>query len=45
VLDPELGRELSRGALRTIAENYASWEKSFSGVFQFMSDPEGLGPR
>jgi glycosyltransferase involved in cell wall biosynthesis len=45
VLDPELGRELSRGALGTIAKNHASWDESFSSVFQFMSDPEGLRPR
>jgi GT2 family glycosyltransferase/glycosyltransferase involved in cell wall biosynthesis len=41
VLDPELGRRLSRGALRTIAENHASWEKAFAGVYEYLSDPEG----
>ena len=39
VLDPELGRELSRGALRTIAESHSSWEKAFSEVFEFLADP------
>jgi glycosyltransferase involved in cell wall biosynthesis len=40
VLDPELGRTLSRGALRTIAEGHASWEKAFAGVYEFLTDPE-----
>jgi O-antigen biosynthesis protein len=41
VLDPELGRSLSRGGLRTIAESHSSWDKAFAGVFPFLSDPEG----
>jgi GT2 family glycosyltransferase/glycosyltransferase involved in cell wall biosynthesis/predicted SAM-dependent methyltransferase len=40
VLDPELGRKLSRSALHTIAENHSSWEKSFAGVYEYLSDPE-----
>jgi glycosyltransferase involved in cell wall biosynthesis len=43
VLDPELGRHLSRGALLTIAENHASWDKAFAGVYEYLADPEG-GP-
>jgi glycosyltransferase involved in cell wall biosynthesis/GT2 family glycosyltransferase len=41
VLDPELGRHLARGALQTIAEGHASWEKAFSGVYEYLTDPEG----
>ncbi len=43
VLDPELGRHLSRGALRTIAEHHASWDKSFSGIFEYLANPEHSG--
>ena len=42
VIDPELGRHLSRNALQTIAENHSSWDKAFSGIFGFLSDPEGI---
>jgi GT2 family glycosyltransferase/glycosyltransferase involved in cell wall biosynthesis/predicted SAM-dependent methyltransferase len=41
VLDPELGRSLSRGGLRTIAESHASWDKAFAGIYEFLGDPEG----
>jgi glycosyltransferase involved in cell wall biosynthesis len=40
VLDPELGRELARNGLRTIAENHPAWDKAFSGVHEFLTDPE-----
>ena len=43
VLDPELGRELARNGLRDIAERYGSWDASFSGVYGYLSDPEGFG--
>ena len=40
VLDPELGRELARAGVRDIAERYSSWEKSFSGIYEYLCDPE-----
>ena len=41
VLDPELGRHLGRGGLATIAEGHSSWEQAFSGVYGYLTDPEG----
>ena len=41
VIDPELGRRLSRNALQMIAENHSSWDKAFSGIYGFLTDPEG----
>jgi O-antigen biosynthesis protein len=41
VVDPYLGRTLSRNGVQTIAENHASWDKAFSGVHEFLTDPEG----
>jgi glycosyltransferase involved in cell wall biosynthesis len=43
VLDPELGRTLGRGGLRTIAEGHSSWDKAFAGVYGYLSNPEGTG--
>jgi GT2 family glycosyltransferase/glycosyltransferase involved in cell wall biosynthesis len=40
VLDPELGRTLARQGLSDIAERYSSWEKSLSGVFEYLCNPE-----
>jgi glycosyltransferase involved in cell wall biosynthesis len=40
VLDPELGRHLTRGALATIADHHASWSAAFGGIFSFLTDPE-----
>jgi glycosyltransferase involved in cell wall biosynthesis len=40
VLDPELGRELSRGGLRTIAERHSSWDGALADVYGFLTDPE-----
>ena len=41
MLDPELGRALMREGVRDIAERYSSWEKSFSGIYEYLCDPEG----
>jgi GT2 family glycosyltransferase/glycosyltransferase involved in cell wall biosynthesis/predicted SAM-dependent methyltransferase len=43
VLDPELGRELARNGLRDIEKRYASWDAAFSGVYDYLTDPEGTG--
>ncbi len=40
VLDPELGRKLARQGLSDISERYSSWEKSLSGVFEYLCNPE-----
>jgi len=40
VLDPELGRELARNGLRDVADSFGSWDKAFSGVYGYLSDPE-----
>lgn len=43
VLDPELGRALARRGLRDIAESHSSWDKALSGIYGYLSDPEGVG--
>ena len=40
MLDPELGRALAREGVRDIAEGHSSWEKAFSGIYEYLCDPE-----
>ena len=42
VVDHQLRASLAQRGLRDIDEGYASWDKALSGVYQYMSDPEGL---
>ena len=41
VLDPDLGRSLGRAGLRDIDEGYNSWDDAFSGVYDYLSNPDG----
>ena len=43
VVDHELRASLAERGLRDIDEGYASWDKSLSGIYEFLSDPEGMG--
>lgn len=41
VVDHELRASLAERGLRDIDESYASWDKSLSGIYEYLSDPEG----
>jgi O-antigen biosynthesis protein len=43
VVDHELRASLAERGLRDIDEGYASWDKSLSGIYEYLSDPEGIG--
>ena len=43
VVDHELRASLAERGLRDIDEGYASWDKSLSGIYEYLSDPEGVG--
>jgi glycosyltransferase involved in cell wall biosynthesis len=43
VVDHELRASLAERGLRDIDESYSSWDKSFSGIYEYLSDPEGIG--
>jgi GT2 family glycosyltransferase len=43
VLDHELRRALAGRGLRDIDESYSSWDKALSGIYEYLSDPEGAG--
>jgi glycosyltransferase involved in cell wall biosynthesis len=40
VLDLELRTRLQNGALRTVAERHASWDKALSGIYPFLTEPD-----
>jgi GT2 family glycosyltransferase len=42
VVDHELRASLAARGLRDIDESYASWDKSFSGIYEYLSNPEGV---
>jgi GT2 family glycosyltransferase len=43
VVDHDLRASLADRGLRDIDEGYASWDKSLSGIYEYLSDPEGVG--
>ncbi len=43
VVDHELRASLAQRGLRDIDEGYASWDKALSGIYEYLSDPEGVG--
>ena len=42
VADPELRVRLGAGAEKTIAERHSSWDIALSGIYELLSDPEGV---
>jgi glycosyltransferase involved in cell wall biosynthesis len=43
VVDHDLRASLADRGLRDIDEGYASWDKALSGIYEYLSDPEGVG--
>jgi GT2 family glycosyltransferase len=45
VVDHDLRSALAAQGVRDIDEGYASWDKALSGIYEYLSDPEGVGAR